>query len=88
MKNKSPINEGSFPIKKGQSIWLELKATEDTDLMSCKDLCEIYFKNKVIDKLSVEGIIFKESYFDDLKLQHGQELVELLIENGFIKGDR
>ena len=73
-----------FTILKGQSIWLELKATEDTDLIDCEEVCKIYFTNKGIDKLSSEQIILKEAYFSDVRNQIMEDLTKLLLENGFL----
>ena len=82
---ESLLNEGElFPIRKGQSIWLELKATEDTDLVACDGVMKIYFKAKGIDKLSCEQIILKETYFDDVRKIIMEDLTKLLLENGFL----
>jgi hypothetical protein len=77
-------NNKMFTIKKGQSIWLELKATEDTDLINCKEVCKIHFTDKMLGTLSSESIILKEDYFDGVRQEVMEDLTALLLENGFL----
>lgn len=73
-----------FTIKKGQSIWLELKATEDVDLMECEDLCKIHFEDGGIDKLTSEQILLKSDVLTIAKEELAEKFTAVLLENDLL----